>query len=425
MKESLLNSTWNTLFNEFNILNAIKLNGSFEIKANNIKKYREPRLVTKFDSFEQMPTIFKQNNLGIFPISREAYIIGKYSLFYPIDQSIIGFSTINQKNNYESLDLSKIDSESEAIQIAYLNGILSDFINDNKIVPTFFGKKGVGMFDFKVKDKDGNVYPVKVDGGMMEVDSSFESDNNFIIVEAKKSLAKNFLIRQLYYPFRYFYPKISKKIRLVFLVHFEDKFNLYEYKFNDLNVYNSIELIKSKTYVLSAIGFQSNKLIETLKSTKIISEPSVPFPQADNMKRVFEICDYLSKHSFNKQNIKSDQNFHLRQVDYYLNAGVYLELILKEKKIYSLSLLGQELQIAPLKEKYMMIFKILCKHKVFSDIFKQLLLEGKELNRNLIIDNMDISKLYNVNKTSTLNRRISTVYSWIKEINDSVIINLN
>jgi hypothetical protein len=73
MKESLLNSTWNSLFEDFDIIKQISVYGKYEIKAKTIKKYREPRLVTKFDSFEQMPIVFRQNNLGIFPVSRDAY----------------------------------------------------------------------------------------------------------------------------------------------------------------------------------------------------------------------------------------------------------------------------------------------------------------------------------------------------------------
>jgi hypothetical protein len=209
MKESLLNSTWNQLFKDHDILNKINTVGHFHIKAKSIKKYREARLVTKFDSYDQMPSIFKMNNLGIFPISREAYSIGKYNLFSRLETENNHIKSVDSAINFQSLDVNKIDSESEAIQIAYLSNIISDFTNDAKLVPTFYGKKGVGSFDFKVRDDKGNTYSVNVDGGIMEVDSSYESDKNFVIVEAKKSNPRDFLIRQLYFPYRYFYPSDS------------------------------------------------------------------------------------------------------------------------------------------------------------------------------------------------------------------------
>jgi hypothetical protein len=416
MKESLLNSTWNSLFEDFDIIKQISVYGKYEIKAKIIKKYREPRLVTKFDSFEQMPIVFRQNNLGIFPVSRDAYVIGKYNLFYPLEDKDLEIKNVNTHTNYQSLNPNQIDSESEAIQIAYLNKILSDFLEDDKIVPTFFGKKGVGTFDFKVKDNNGNIYPVKVDGGIMEVDSSFESDKNFIIIEAKNTNIKNFLIRQLYYPFRYFYPKITKKVRLVFLTYFDDKFKLFEYKFKQPEVYNSIELIQTKTYKLNSFFFNKSSFIKILNESIVFQEPRVPFPQANNLKRVFEICEYLAMNKINKEEIKKNQNFHLRQVDYYLNAGIYLELIIKEKNTYNLSDLGKFLIKATLKDKYLIVFRNLLKHEVFYNIFKDLLQNTKTINKDKILEIMHHSSLYNVKKNSTIYRRYSTVYRWTQEI---------
>jgi len=416
MKGSLLNATWESLFKEFDIIEKIRLNGSFEIDAKSIKKYREPRLVTKFDSFEQMPMIFKENDLGIFPISRKTYIIGKYDLFCNINYDNSSLNEFIEKNSFQSLDLNNIDSESEAIQIAYLNGIIADFIGEEKIVSTFFGKKGLSNFEFKVKDKNGNIYPVKVDGGMMEVDSSFESEDSFIIVEAKKTSSTNFLIRQLYFPFRYFYPKVTKKIRLIFLRHYENTFYLSEFKFNEFEVYNSIELVKSQSYVLRNIDFKIKNLKKILISSNIVEENRVPFPQANNLKRLFEICAYLYSFPYNKNEVRNKQNFHLRQVDYYLNAGIYLDLIVKEDKTYKLTIQGIELHKATLRDKYLLIFQILCKHKVFNDIFKHLLIDGISISKKNIEEIMRNAQLYNVNETSTRKRRSSTVYRWINEI---------
>ena len=70
------NKAWNDLFEKFNIINAIETNGFFEITADQIKESgREPRLMTKFDSSENLPSIFAENNLAILPIKRGSYII--------------------------------------------------------------------------------------------------------------------------------------------------------------------------------------------------------------------------------------------------------------------------------------------------------------------------------------------------------------
>ena len=37
--------------------------------------------MVKFDSKEQLPEIFKQENLGILPISRKGYVVSQVELF--------------------------------------------------------------------------------------------------------------------------------------------------------------------------------------------------------------------------------------------------------------------------------------------------------------------------------------------------------
>ena len=43
---------------KFDILNEIEKNGRFEISASQIKEFREPRLMVKFDYENQLPKIF-------------------------------------------------------------------------------------------------------------------------------------------------------------------------------------------------------------------------------------------------------------------------------------------------------------------------------------------------------------------------------
>ena len=72
---------WEEIFKDFSILDKIKENKWFKITADQIRNYKEPRLMTKFDFSSQVPPIFRNNNLGILPINNGEYIIGKYELF--------------------------------------------------------------------------------------------------------------------------------------------------------------------------------------------------------------------------------------------------------------------------------------------------------------------------------------------------------
>ena len=78
---------WEDIFLDFDILNKIDKCGSFIITADDIRKYKEPRLMTKFDYSKQLPKVFKDNKLGILPIKNGEYIIGKYNLFKNISNT--------------------------------------------------------------------------------------------------------------------------------------------------------------------------------------------------------------------------------------------------------------------------------------------------------------------------------------------------
>ena len=72
--EDKANKAWTDLIQEYQIDNAIKQHGEFIIQAKDIKKYREPRLMAKWDSSESLPTILKKSDINIllltcFPIS--------------------------------------------------------------------------------------------------------------------------------------------------------------------------------------------------------------------------------------------------------------------------------------------------------------------------------------------------------------------
>lgn len=67
MKKTI-SKLWEEIFNDYDILKDIEKFGYFKITADQIRKYKEPRLMAKFDFFKQLPNIFKVNGLGILPI---------------------------------------------------------------------------------------------------------------------------------------------------------------------------------------------------------------------------------------------------------------------------------------------------------------------------------------------------------------------
>ena len=69
---------WEKLFDEHDILSKVNRNGHFIIDSEQIKKYRESRLMTKFDHSVNLPKLFKDNQISILPVTRRSYIIGHF-----------------------------------------------------------------------------------------------------------------------------------------------------------------------------------------------------------------------------------------------------------------------------------------------------------------------------------------------------------
>ena len=72
-------------------------------------------------------------------------------------------------------------------------------------------------------------------------------------------MPEDFIIRQLYYPYRHWKTKITKEIIPIFFTYDNGIYNIFIYKFDDLNNYNSIKLKFVKRFVLSSINSETIK----------------------------------------------------------------------------------------------------------------------------------------------------------------------
>ena len=63
---------WEAFFEKYQVLARIEKEGVFIANASQMKAYREPRLMAKFDHHINLPKIFTQNHLAILPVSRRS-----------------------------------------------------------------------------------------------------------------------------------------------------------------------------------------------------------------------------------------------------------------------------------------------------------------------------------------------------------------
>ena len=325
---------WKILFEKYNILEEINKNGYFEITSKQINDYREARLMTKFDNSSQLPELFKKNNLAILPITRNSYMIAKfdtYAKFEPNNSEII---KVEFPPHIQSLDYNNITSEALAINSAYITKILEDFLEEQELFPTISGKMKSGDFEFKInniEDKENSIN-VLVHDSRIEIDGGYEGINSLALIEAKNVISDDFMVRQLYYPYRLWKSKISKTIRPIYIVYSNGIFNVYEYKFDDDSDYSSLKLVKAKRYSIEDTEIELKDIENIFNNiNKFKEEPEVPFPQADTFSRVINLCELLEDSTKTKNEITQNYAFDQRQTNYYTDAARYLGLFEKSR----------------------------------------------------------------------------------------------
>ena len=410
---------WERLFEKYNILENLKNDGQFIISANTIKEFREPRLMTKFDHKVNLPEIFKKNSLAILPITRGDYIISSFSAYKEFENVSADTLRVTIPTHLQSLFPKFILSESIALNCANACGILKDFLEDDDIVPTVNGRMSSGIFDFNITTNKGSL-PLTINNSQIEIDAAYEGINYLSLFEAKKYLSDDFLIRQLYYPFRTWKSRVTKPIKTIFLIFSNGTFYLYQYQFDDVNNYNSLRLVKQKNYTISQ-EITLHDIEDVIESTSIEPEPAIAFPQANSMLRIINLMELLSEKSLSKQDITNEYAFDERQTNYYTDAGRYLGLIDKVrdqsgKIVFYLTNLGVHIMGLEYRERQLAIVRQILKHKAFNETLKTHLRCGEMPDCQTIMKIMKDSNLYKVESDSTFARRSSTVMRWIEWI---------
>jgi hypothetical protein len=409
---------WEQLFAKYNILQEIERYGYFEISSAQINQFREARLMTKFDHRINLPRLFVENNLAVLPVTRGRYIISNFEAYKNFEPTTDEITGISIPEYIESIDYENITSESMAINCAYVSGILADFLGDQELMPTVSGRMSSGSFSFYIQNTTtkSNV-SINVENSQIEIDGGYEGVDKLSLIEAKNYISNDFLIRQLYYPYRLWHSKLAKKIAPLFLVYSNGVFTIYEYEFQDPDNYNSLVMKKQKNYSIDAEEIGLDDIIRVLNRTRIVEEPELAFPQANNFKRLINLCELLMQGAMTKDEITLNYAFDPRQTNYYTDAGRYLGLIEKSrddgKIVFSLSEQGQRIVRSKYKARQLRFVEAILRHRVFNETLRLYLKRGKMPLVSDIVEIMRKYGLYQVQAESTFRRRASTVTSWI------------
>lgn len=419
--KSLNDIAWEQLFSKYDILNKIAANGQFQISATQIKEFREPRLMAKFDHTINLPKIFANNKLAILPITRGEYVISHFEAYHKFEDDNAPVTRVSLPTYIQSLDSNNIPSEAIALNCAVAAGIVAEFLNDEDLVSTVSGRMGSGTFSFNIFNSSTNgPFQIQVNNSQIEIDAAYEGVRSLTLFEAKRDLSEDFLIRQLYYPFRVWQSRVTKQVRPLFMVYSNGIYRLYEYAFQDLNNYNSLVLVSQKNYSIEDTSIEITDIQEVLHNVIIAVEPQIPFPQADSFERVINICELLNEQELSRNDVTEQYAFDARQTNYYTDAARYLGLLEKRKDgampIYGLSDTGKRILGLNYKQRQLAFCNLILSHKTFSDTLRKYLESGNMPSTGEIVQIMKLSNLYNVESESTFERRSSTVKGWLNWI---------
>jgi len=425
MSDSKIDIAWNSIFEKYKIIENIRISGKFEITSSQINEFKEARLMTKFDYKSQLPILFLKNNLSILPISRGGYVISDFETFVSFDNNEVEIVRVDFPTYLESIDYGNITSESIVLNCAYISDMIQRFVEDDGLKPTVNGRMRSSSFSFNINSKINGYLNISVDNSQLEIDGGFEGFNYLTLIEAKNVISDDFLIRQLYYPYRLWSNKMRKPVKTVFLTYSNGIFHFREYAFENINCYNSIQLIKQKKYIIREEDINTEIIQKILHEATIIAEPEISFPQADSFERVINLCEQLNKNkSLGKKYITQLYNFSDRQTDYYTNAGRYLGLIYKDnnenyqddKIRFSLTENGKKLFNLSISNRQLEFVKLILSHLAFNKALSLYFDKNSPPSESEVVKIMKESGLYKVVKDSTFERRASTISGWIKWI---------
>lgn len=426
-KKRKCDKIWEKIFEDHPVFEKINRNGYFKITSDEINSYKgaRARLLTKFDYKDTLPYIFQENNLNILPVTRGTYVISTFNAYHKLNiDTEIKPVRFNIPEWIHTIDYNNLTSEAKALNCAYVSGMIKDVAEETEIKFTINGRMSSSIFKFNIENSiaPDEIIQLQNKNSQCQIDGGYEGLNRVLLVEAKKSISKDFIIRQLYYPYRLWNNNLNgfKEIIPVFFIYSSGVFHFLVYQFKDIMDYNSLELITQKSYIIEEEPITLEHIVDLMNSVGVVEEPDIPFPQADTFERGIDLFEALSEESFTVEEISLRYDFDYRQAQYYSRAIMYLGLAKNDNGIIKISKKGKKAMKKRKRERYLYIAKSILQHRPFYEALelylkKRLPVTKKEIYHHVMRKNK--KRLYKSGggllSERTLRRRASTVRGWI------------
>lgn len=380
------------------------------ITADEIKSISgaEARIMAKSDSSAELQDVFKRNGYFLLPVKNGEYAIVRGDGFHLLEEK---GKRINHKSRikFNLTTAGRGSSEMQYLDYCFNSGALERIIGISPLYQSIRGREYCKKFSFIVNKTKLTASSVQI-----EVDSGLEGEDAIILIEAKVKNPKDFIIRQLFYPYNHF--KIispQKKIIPVFFTYEPQNkiYNFWIYEFTDPENYNSIKLKEVRSLTISS---KNEIKISEIKPKGIVHYKEL-IPQANDLNKVIELVFKVHEGVNDYKKVAQYFGFNERQSSYYREAAESIGLIKKERNIYYLTNIGVQLVSLSSEKRNLFIVELLTDFSLIKDSLK-LLQKKRNLSKKDII--LLISKRANISG-STIPRRASSLISWFKWISET------
>ena len=315
---------------------------------------QEPRLMTKFDARGARPEALRDNGLFLLPETNGSYLLLRedgYCDLPPVKSGDIG--EFAARFPFPLVSLRDATSEMSQLDRLFQCKLIEQIIGTDEIFATIRGRRFAPHFDYRV----GELGEFSARGIQYEVDQGYETRDEIILFEAKNTTPQDFLIRQIYFPFRVYWNRFGKRVRLFFFNYngTSGVNSFHEYRFADPQQYRSIEICQSQHFRVRFPESAPRTLGDWLQIVPATATTAVwEVPQADDFAKVIDFPLQVAAGFDDSGLIAGAFDFSQRQSSYYRRAAQQMGLVKGKNGRYNLTGAGRayiELSASERQEK--------------------------------------------------------------------------
>lgn len=376
----------------------------------------ELRLMAKMDSTADLPVALRRHGYFVLPVKNGEYVLVRGNGYHALEKLPEPPTVFRPRLDFELESLGVGDSESQHLDYCFNVGLVEGFAKATGLRQTIRGRKRMPAISFHV----GHVGPIEAKAGVqVEVDLGCEGRSEIVLIEAKTGSPEDFIVRQLFYPYRKWRLEIpQKRIRPWFFCSLEilDRrlYQFWEYEFTDEGQYLSLQLKRGESFLVEP---EKKRLtVEELlrvHGARGSRSQTWDVPQADSFWRVAEIPILVEQGINTSAKVAIHYGFDPRQSSYYRQAAEFLGLVCQERDFtYALTDLGREYVNRPADERRQLLAGLLAQFPPMRAALELLARGGRrEINRTEIAAQLE---RYSSIHASTPTRRASTILAWLR-----------